>query len=56
MELQYELRILERWLGPDIRRVADLSGKGDAVSGIIVMRQGQNALDVIERVKTRIRK
>ena len=43
-------------LGPDIRRgVADLGGKGDVVSGIIVMRQGQNALDVIERVKTRIK-
>ena len=43
-------------LGPDIRRgVADLDGKGDVVSGIIVMRQGQNALEVIERVKTRIK-
>jgi len=43
-------------LGPDIRRgVADLDGKGDVVSGIIVMRQGQNALDVIKRVKARIK-
>ncbi len=43
-------------LGPDIRRgVADLDGKGDVVSGIIVMRQGENALDVIERVKAKIR-
>ncbi|HEU4385969.1 MAG TPA: CusA/CzcA family heavy metal efflux RND transporter [Anaeromyxobacteraceae bacterium] len=43
-------------LGPDLRRgVSDLDGKGEAVSGIIVMRQGQNALDVIDRVKTRIR-
>lgn len=43
-------------LGPDIRRgVADLNGKGDVVSGIIVMRQGQNALRVIERVKARIK-
>jgi Cu(I)/Ag(I) efflux system membrane protein CusA/SilA len=43
-------------LGPDIRRgVADLDGKGDVVSGIIVMRQGQNALEVIERVKARIK-
>ncbi|HEY5976017.1 MAG TPA: CusA/CzcA family heavy metal efflux RND transporter, partial [Geobacteraceae bacterium] len=43
-------------LGPDLRRgVADLDGTGDAVSGIIVMRQGQNALDVINRVKARIR-
>jgi len=43
-------------LGPDIRREAtDLDGKGEAVSGIIVMRQGQNALQVIERVKAKIK-
>jgi Cu(I)/Ag(I) efflux system membrane protein CusA/SilA len=43
-------------LGPDIRRgVSDLDGKGEAVSGIIVMRQGENALDVIDRVKAKIR-
>lgn len=43
-------------LGPDLRRgVDDLNGNGEAVSGIVVMRQGQNALDVIERVKNKIR-
>lgn len=43
-------------LGPDIRRgVADLDGTGDVVSGIVVMRHGQNGLDVIERVKAKIR-
>jgi Cu(I)/Ag(I) efflux system membrane protein CusA/SilA len=43
-------------VGPDLRRgVSDLDGTGEAVSGIIVMRQGQNALDVIDRVKERIR-
>ncbi|MDX9820513.1 MAG: efflux RND transporter permease subunit, partial [Syntrophales bacterium] len=43
-------------LGPDLRRgVADLDGEGDVVSGIVVMRQGQNALDVIDRVKKKIR-
>ncbi len=43
-------------LGPDLRRgIADLNGTGDVVSGIVVMRQGQNALDVIERVKKKIR-
>ena len=43
-------------LGPDIRRgIADLDGKGEVVSGIVIMRQGQNALDVIERVKAKIR-
>ncbi|HEX7486099.1 MAG TPA: CusA/CzcA family heavy metal efflux RND transporter [Vicinamibacterales bacterium] len=42
-------------LGPDLRRgVSDLDGTGEAVSGIIVMRQGENALDVIDRVKAKI--
>ncbi|MEQ8350015.1 MAG: CusA/CzcA family heavy metal efflux RND transporter [Leptospiraceae bacterium] len=41
--------------GPDIRRgVADLDGKGDTVGAIVVMRDGENALDVIDRVKERI--
>ncbi|MCG6536730.1 MAG: efflux RND transporter permease subunit, partial [Syntrophales bacterium LBB04] len=43
-------------LGPDLRRgVSDLDGQGDAVSGIVIMRYGQNALDVIERVKAKIK-
>jgi Cu(I)/Ag(I) efflux system membrane protein CusA/SilA len=43
-------------LGPELRRgVSDLDGTGEAVSGIIVMRQGENALDVIDRVKQRIK-
>ena len=42
-------------LGPDIRRgIADLDGKGDAVGGIVVMRSGENALNVIERVKKKL--
>ncbi|MEK7813165.1 MAG: efflux RND transporter permease subunit, partial [Candidatus Desantisbacteria bacterium] len=41
--------------GPEIRRgVGDLDGTGEAVSGIIVMRQGENALRVIERVKKKL--
>lgn len=41
--------------GPEIRRgVADLDGLGEAVGGIVVMRQGENALRVIERVKARL--
>ena len=41
--------------GPDIRRgITDLDGQGEAVSGIVIMRHGQNALDVIERVKAKI--
>ncbi|MFA6029210.1 MAG: CusA/CzcA family heavy metal efflux RND transporter [Elusimicrobiota bacterium] len=42
-------------LGPDLRRgVADLDGEGDAVGGIVVMRYGENALNVIARVKARL--
>jgi Cu(I)/Ag(I) efflux system membrane protein CusA/SilA len=42
-------------LGPDIRRgVADLDGQGDTVGGIVIMRQGENALNVINRVKAKI--
>ncbi|MCC7237854.1 MAG: efflux RND transporter permease subunit [Bryobacterales bacterium] len=42
-------------LGPDIRRgVADWNGTGDVVSGIVVMRQGENALAVIDRVKAKL--
>lgn len=43
-------------LGPDLRRgIADWNGEGDVVSGIIVMRQGENALKVIDRVKEKIK-
>lgn len=43
-------------LGPDIRRgIADWNGTGDVVAGIVVMRQGENALDVIERVKQKLK-
>ena len=42
-------------LGPELRRgIADLDGKGDVVGGIVVMRVGENALDVINRVKVRL--
>ena len=38
--------------GPDIRRgLLEWNGEGEAVGGIVVMRYGENALDVIERVK-----
>ncbi|TGN18843.1 efflux RND transporter permease subunit [Leptospira idonii] len=41
--------------GPDIRRgIVDLDGEGDVVGGTIVMRHGENALSVIERVKDKI--
>ncbi|MBI4917586.1 MAG: efflux RND transporter permease subunit [Acidobacteria bacterium] len=42
-------------LGPEIRRgIADLDGLGDHVGGIVVVRHGENALNVIERVKERL--
>ncbi len=42
-------------IGPELRRgVVDLDGRGDAVSGIVVMRQGENALQVIDRVKAKL--
>jgi Cu(I)/Ag(I) efflux system membrane protein CusA/SilA len=43
-------------LGPEIRRgVSDLDGLGDHVAGIVVMRHGENALNVIRRVKAKLR-
>jgi Cu(I)/Ag(I) efflux system membrane protein CusA/SilA len=42
-------------LGPQIRRgVSDLDGLGDTVGGIVVMRHGENALGVIERVRAKL--
>ncbi|HZU10443.1 MAG TPA: CusA/CzcA family heavy metal efflux RND transporter, partial [Pseudacidobacterium sp.] len=42
--------------GPDIREgVAEWNGEGETVGGIIVMRQGMNALDVINGVKKKLR-
>ncbi|MBF0153086.1 MAG: efflux RND transporter permease subunit [Magnetococcales bacterium] len=42
-------------LGPDERRgMAELNGEGEAVSGIVVQRFGQNALAVIQSAKQRL--
>ncbi|MEK6223884.1 MAG: CusA/CzcA family heavy metal efflux RND transporter [Thermodesulfobacteriales bacterium] len=42
-------------LGPNIRRgLAELNGEGETVGGIVVMRYGENALGVIERVKQKL--
>ena len=42
-------------LGPEQRRgIAELNGEGEVVGGIVVMRQKQNALHVIEGVKRRL--
>ncbi len=44
-------------LGPEIRRgVAELDGKGEVASGIVVVRFGENVLKVIDRVKEKIKK
>lgn len=42
-------------LGPEMRRGAgDLNGEGETVGGIVVIRHGQNVLQVIDRVKQKI--
>jgi copper/silver efflux system protein len=42
-------------LGPELRRgIADLDGEGDVVGGIVVMRSGENALNVITRIKAKL--
>lgn len=42
-------------IGPELRRgLADWNGEGETVGGIVVMRYGENALDVINRVKKRL--
>ena len=42
-------------IGPDQRRgIAELDGKGQTVGGIVIMRAGENALAVIERIKARL--
>ncbi|HYE26288.1 MAG TPA: efflux RND transporter permease subunit [Clostridia bacterium] len=41
--------------GPEMRRgVADLDGRGEVVGGVVIMRFGENADKVIERVKAKI--
>ena len=42
-------------IGPELRRgLADWNGEGETVGGIIIIRYGENALAVIERVKERL--
>ena len=43
-------------LGPEIRRgIAELDGQGEVASGVVVMRHGENAENVIQRVKERLK-
>jgi Cu(I)/Ag(I) efflux system membrane protein CusA/SilA len=45
-------RIVE---GPALRRgIVELNGEGETVAGIVVMRDGENALQVIDRVKQKL--
>jgi len=42
-------------LGPDERRgITELNGEGEVVAGIAMARYGQNALDVIDNLKTKV--
>src|SRR5467141_4685756 len=41
--------------GPEIRRgLLEWNGEGESVGGIVIMRYGENALDVIDRVKKKV--
>lgn len=41
--------------GPALRRgIVELNGEGETVAGIVIMRDGENALDVISRVKSKL--
>ncbi len=42
--------------GAELRRgVAELDGKGEVVGGIVIMRSGENALNVINKVKQKLK-
>jgi Cu(I)/Ag(I) efflux system membrane protein CusA/SilA len=44
-------------IGPEIRRgLADLDGRGEVAGGIVVVRFGENVLNVIDRVKERLKR
>jgi Cu(I)/Ag(I) efflux system membrane protein CusA/SilA len=42
-------------IGPDLRvGIAERNGQGEAVGGVVVMRVGANALDVVNRIKAKL--
>ncbi|WP_022666233.1 efflux RND transporter permease subunit [Desulfospira joergensenii] len=42
-------------IGPELRRgILEWNGEGEAVGGVVVMRYGENALEVIQRVKQKL--
>ncbi len=52
VKLEDVARVIE---GPELRRgVTELNGEGEVVSGVVVMRAGENALTVIEGVKEKL--
>jgi Cu(I)/Ag(I) efflux system membrane protein CusA/SilA len=51
----YVRDVAEVALGPAIRRgLVELNGEGEVAGGIVIMRYGENALDVIDAVKARL--
>jgi Cu(I)/Ag(I) efflux system membrane protein CusA/SilA len=47
--------VAEVRLGPEMRRgIGELDGEGEAVGGVVVMRNGENARDTIRRVKAKL--
>ena len=47
--------VAEVRIGPEMRRgISELDGEGEAVGGVIVMRNGENARDTIRRVKSKL--
>lgn len=53
VQLSSVARIIE---GPALRRgIVELNGEGETVAGIVIMRDGENALDVIKRVKAKLK-
>mgnify|MGYP000291845677 FL=1 len=49
-------QVAEVTIGPAMQRgLAELDGEGQTVGGIVIMRYGENALNVIERVKQRLK-
>ncbi|MDP0589048.1 MAG: CusA/CzcA family heavy metal efflux RND transporter [Candidatus Endonucleobacter bathymodioli] len=52
VQLSDVARVIE---GPELRRgVTELNGEGEVVSGIVIMRSGENALHVIKGVKEKL--
>ncbi|PIQ97566.1 MAG: CusA/CzcA family heavy metal efflux RND transporter [Nitrospinae bacterium CG11_big_fil_rev_8_21_14_0_20_56_8] len=42
-------------LGPELRRgLVELNGEGEVVGGVVIMRFGENALSVIQRIKSKL--